>query len=648
MLWEPSEEAKANANITRFMRWLADTRRLRFDDYHQLWRWSVSDLDGFWSAIWHFFEVKAHSPYSSVLAERRMPGAKWFPGAKLNYAEHALSRRDAHPALVSQSEGRPLASMTYGELHDAVASVAEGLRSRGVRGGDRVVAYMPSIPESVVAFLATASLGAIWSSCSPEFGTRTVLERFRQIGPAVLFAVDGYRYGGRDYPRLDEVAEIQRNLPTLRHTVIVPYLEQRADARVLPGAISWSELRSSFSGELVFEPVPFEHPLWVLYSSGTTGLPKPIVHGHGGILLEHMKTLSLHMDVTEDDRFFWYTTTGWMMWNLLMGGLLLGATVLLYDGDAGYPDMDTLWRFADETRMTYFGASAAYVQACMKAGVRPSHEFDLLRLRGVGSTGAPLIPEASRWIYENVGNVHLGSYSGGTDMCTGFVGPCPLLPVRAGEIQCRCLGNSVKAYDQRGRSLVDEVGELVITQPAPSMPLHLWGDSDGSRYRESYFDMFPGVWRHGDWIKVTSRGSCVISGRSDSTLNRAGVRMGTSEFYRVVEEMDDVLDSLIVQSASVGEDRLLLFLVPAEGVTLDDVLRDRIRTKLRRELSPRHTPDEIYAIQEVPRTLNGKKLEVPVRRILAGTPPEEAVSEGALSNPDALRFFIELARDVVA
>lgn len=644
VLWEPSEEVKSNANITKFMRWLDDNRRLRFDDYNHLWHWSVSDLDGFWSAVWSFFGVMGHSPYSKVLENRRMPGAKWFTGTKLNYAEHALNRRDGHPALVSQSESGQFRSITYGELYDEVASVAQGLRSRGVCKGDRVVAYMPNIPETVIAFLATVSIGAIWSSCSPEFGTRTVLERFRQIHPVALFTVDGYRYGGQDYLRVDQVAKIRRGLPSLRHVVVLPNLQQRMSPSLLPGAITWDELHSS-ARELPFEPVPFEHPLWVLYTSGTTGLPKPIVHGHGGILLEHMKTLSLHMDITQGDRFFWYTTTGWMMWNLLIGGMLLGATVLLYDGNPNYPETDALWRFSEDVGMTYFGVSAAYIQNCMRAGLKPIREFDL-RLKGVGSTGAPLTPSAFRWVYENIGSeVHLGSYSGGTDLCTGFVGPCPLLPVRAGEIQCRCLGNSVEAYDQAGNSVIGEVGELVITQPAPSMPLYLWGDDDGGRYQESYFNVFPGIWRHGDWIKITERESCVITGRSDSTLNRAGVRMGTSEFYIVVEEMDEVLDSLVVQSIEGGKDQLLLFLVTAEGVTLDDSLRERVTSKLRRELSPRHIPDLIYAIQEVPRTLNDKKVEVPVRSILSGARLEDAVSEGALRNPEALRFFVKLASD---
>jgi acetoacetyl-CoA synthetase len=645
ILWEPSSDRVSKANITRYLGWLNETRGLKFDGYHDLWRWSVTDLEGFWASIWEYFQLVAHRPYTRVLSDREMPGARWFSGAELNYAEHALRRRDDHLAVQFQSEIRPLTGVTYRQLYEEVTSAAAGLRRLGVRRGDRVVAYMPNIPETLVAFLATASIGAIWAACSPEFGTRSVVERFQQIEPTALLAVDGYRYGGRDYPRMEDVAEIQRHLPTLRRTVVVPYLAERPALDGLTDAITWRELGRGGEGQLTFEPVPFDHPLWVLYSSGTTGLPKPIVQGHGGILLEHSKVLSLHLDLTEDDRFFWFTTTGWMMWNLLIGGLLLGSTVLIYDGDPAYPDMGTLWRYAQESGATYFGVSAPYIQACMKAGVNPGREFNLAGLRGFGSTGAPLSPDGFRWVYENVPpDVLLGSFSGGTDMCTGFLGPCPLLPVYAGEIQCRCLGAQVEAYDHRGRSVVDQVGELVITEPLPSMPLFFWNDDGDRRYRESYFETFPGVWRHGDWIEVTSRGTCMIYGRSDSTLNRGGVRMGTSEFYQVVEEMDEVTDSIVVDTGRAGaEGRLLLFVVTREGFRLDDALRGRIRDRLRRELSPRHVPDEMHAIPEVPRTLNGKKLEVPVKRILMGTPPDRAISRDAMSNPDCLQLFIELA-----
>ena len=644
LLWEPSEERVEKANITRFIGWLKSARGLDFGTYDDLWHWSVDDLEGFWSAVWHFFDIKAHRPPTGVLADRGMPGARWFPGARLNYAEHALRRRDYHPAIMFKSELQPLTVVTYRRLYWEVAAVAAGLRRLGVGRGDRVVAYMPNIPETLFAFLATASIGAVWSACSPEFGIQSVVDRFQQIGPKILLAVDGYRYGGRDFSRIAQVAEIQRHLPTLTQTVVVPYLGRDPQLDGLADAISWEDLRLE-DVELSFGSVPFDHPLWVLYSSGTTGLPKPIVQGHGGILLEHLKVLSLHIDLSDDDRFFWFTTSGWMMWNLLISGLLLGSTVLLYDGDPGYPDLGTPWRFAEETGATYFGTSAPFIQACMNAGIRPREELDLSALKGVGSTGAPLPPEGFGWVYDNVNpDLLLGSFSGGTDLCTGFLGPCPLLPVRAGEIQCRCLGARVEAYDPAGRSLVDEVGELVITEPLPSMPLHLWGDPDGRRYRKSYLDTFPGVWRHGDWIKINRRGACVIYGRSDSTLNRGGVRMGTSEFYRVLEQMPEVLDSLVVDTGQSGaEGRLLLFLVLREGAELDDPLRGRIRDKLRNDLSPRHVPDQMYAIPEVPRTLNAKRLEVPVKRVLTGTPVEVAISRDAMSNPESFQFFVDLA-----
>jgi acetoacetyl-CoA synthetase len=513
------------------------------------------------------------------------------------------------------------------------------------------------VPETVIAFLATASIGAIWSSCAPEFGVSSVVDRFQQIEPKVLLAVEGYRYGGRWHDRRAEVAAIRSQLPTLRAVVLVPAPGQDALAGVEPSGgartMTWASLLEAAASNgperprLTFEPVPFDHPLWVLYSSGTTGLPKPIVQGHGGIVLEHLKSLGLHLDLGPDDRFFWFTTTGWMMWNFLVGGLLVGSTVLLYDGSPAQPDMGALWRFAEAAGMSYFGTSAAYVQACMKAEVEPSEVARLGALHSIGSTGSPLPPEGFTWLYQHVGrDILVGSVSGGTDVCTAFVESCPLLPVYAGEIQCRGLGAKVEAFDQQGRSVTGEVGELVITEPLPSMPLRFWNDPDGSRYHDSYFSTWPGVWRHGDWVEITSRGSVVITGRSDSTLNRGGVRMGTSEFYRVVEGLDQVTDSLVVDvSEPGGEGRLLLFLVLRPGLELDEELRQLVRDTVRRELSPRHVPDEIHAIAEVPRTLSGKKLEVPVKRVLAGVPLEKAVSEGALANPEAIHAVVKLASD---
>jgi acetoacetyl-CoA synthetase len=644
LLWEPTEGDRARANVTRYMDWLKAAKGLSFASYADLWRWSVTDLETFWATILEFFQVIGRQRGSPVLADPRIMGARWCPGMELNYAEHALRRRDAHPAVIFRSEGRSLGILTFGDLSRQTAVVASALREMGVRRGDRVAAYMPNIPETLIAFLATASLGAIWSSCPPEFGTRSVLDRFRQIEPRALFAVDGYRYNGQVYDRLAAVAEIQANLPDLEATVIVPHLAAAPPAGG-PGVRMWPALFSkTVEPSLAFERVPFNHPLWILYSSGTTGLPKAIVQGHGGILLEHLKAISLHLDLGPGDRFFWYTTTGWMMWNFLISGLLLGTTIILYDGSPSYPSLRVLWQLAEEAEMTYFGTSAPFLAACGKAGCAPGKEHDLGRLRGLGSTGAPLAPEGFGWVYDHVKEeMLLGSVSGGTDLCTAFVLSCPLLPVRAGEIQCRGLGAKVEAFDATGRPVMDEVGELVITEPLPSMPVSFWNDPDGRRYRESYFETFPGVWRHGDWVKITSRGSCVIYGRSDATINRAGVRMGTSEFYRVVEDVPEVLDSLAVDTGQLGsEGQLLLFVVLREGQTLDEQLKARIKSRMRTDLSPRHVPDEIYAIPEIPRTLNGKKVEVPVKRILAGTPAAQAVSADAMSNPDALRFFVDL------
>lgn len=647
LLWQPSELVKSKTNISRYIAWLNETRGLIFESYQSLWAWSVTDLEGFWSSIWDFFEIKAHRGYTEVLQSRKMPGANWFVGAHLNYAEHALSRRDDHPAVIFQSESSKQKVITYRELYRQVAAVAAGLRDLGVKKGDRVVAVLPNIPENLVAFLATVSIGAIWSSCAPEFGTHSVVERFQQIEPTVLLTVDGYQYGGRIYSRIEALDQIQRELPTLKHTILVSCLPNTLGATQVPNTICWDDIFLDVE-DIHFEAVPFDHPLWVLYSSGTTGLPKAIVHGHGGILLEHFKSLSLHLDLTPQDRFFWYTTTGWMMWNFVIGGLLLGSTVLLYDGNAAYPDINVLWQFAEQTAMTYFGISAPYIQACMRADIKPGKQFNLGHLRGMGSTGAPLSPEGFAWVYNNVKQeILLGSVSGGTDVCTPFVGSCPLLPVNAGEIQCLQLGALVEAYDDNGNPLTDEVGELVLTEPMPSMPIFLWNDSDGARYTESYFQPFPGVWRHGDWIKITSRASCVVYGRSDSTLNRGGVRMGTSEFYRVVEEIPEVIDSLVVDTGSLGrEGPLILFVTLDDASQLNESLINSIKGKLRADLSPRHVPDELYVIPDIPKTINGKKLEVPVKRILMGMPVNQAVSKDAMSNPEVLQVFEAFVKDI--
>ena len=647
LLWEPSEEFKENANVSRYMEWLEKEKGLSFDDYGELWEWSVTELEEFWSSIWEYSDVRASKPYMRVLSGREMPGAKWFEGAELNYAEHVFrNAKEDEPAVLHQSELRQLSETSWRELEDKVGALAEGLKGLGVERGDRVVAYLPNVPEALIAFLACASLGAVWSSCSPDFGVGSVVDRFAQIEPKVLLAVDGYRYGGKDFDRTEVAARLQEEIPALEKTVVLPYLNEEPDTSALENVVFWDELLSGNEGaELAFEQVPFDHPLWVLYSSGTTGLPKAIVQGHGGILLEHLKKIHLHIDLQPEDRFFWFTTTGWMMWNLLVSGLLVGSTILTYDGNPGYPDMNALWEFAQETAMTCFGTSAGYLTSCMKAGIEPGRNFDLSALKSIGSTGSPLPPEGFDWIYENVKrDLWLFSTSGGTDLCTAFVGGVPLLPVRSGELQARSLGAKVEAYDEEGNSLVDEVGELVITEPMPSMPLYLWNDPESERLRESYFDKYPGVWRHGDWIKIKPEGSAVIYGRSDSTINRGGVRMGTSEIYRAVDTVEEIRDSLVIDiHRQNGEAYMPLFVVLEEGAELDEDLVGKIKKSIRETTSPRHVPDEIQAVPDVPRTLNGKKLEVPVKKILAGTPPEEAVSKDSLSNPDSLDTFVELA-----
>ena len=645
VLWRPPDDVRTTTRIGNYLGWLERRRGLTFDRYDSLWRWSVDDLEAFWSSVQEYFDVRLRAPWERVLAHPQMPGTRWFPGALVNYAEHALTHGGSGPAVISHSQTRAPVTLTFQELRDAVGRARAGLERLGVGRGDRVAAYLPTIAETVVAFLAAASLGAVWSSCAPEFGVRSVVDRLQQIDPVVLLTVDGYRYGTSAVDRRDEVAAIRTALPSLRACVAIPYLDDRP--RRIPDAVSWDELLGQ-PGRLDFEPVPFDHPLYILYSSGTTGLPKPIVHGHGGILLEHLKSLALHADLGPRDRFFWFTTTGWMMWNFLTSGLLVGSTIVCFDGNPGHPDLGALWQLAGDLGITYFGTSAPFLMACRKAGLRPRDLAELSALRTVGSTGAPLPGEGFRWVYDAVGEaLLLSSISGGTDVCTAFVGGCPMVPVREGEISCRYLGARVEAFDPQGRSLVGSQGELVITAPMPSMPVGFWRDDDGSRYRAAYFDSFPGVWRHGDWITIEPDGACVITGRSDSTLNRGGVRIGTAEFYSVVEAMPEVADSLVVHldsddSNASGE--LLLFVVPAPGVVVDAELQRRIASALRRELSPRHVPDRIVAVAAVPRTLSGKKLEVPVKRILSGVTPEQAASRDALADPAALDSFVEFAR----
>jgi acetoacetyl-CoA synthetase len=673
-LWEPSPEDRERAAMTRFMRWAGERHACDFADYDELRRWSLRELETFWEDIWEFCGVRASRPYERALSSRTMPGARWFAGSELNYAENMLLRDRApqEVAVLHASELRPLQELTWGELSAQVAAVAGGLRTLGVGRGDRVVAYMPNIPETLIAFLAVASLGAVWSSAAPEFGARSVIDRFAQIEPKVLLAVDGYRHGGKDYERTHVLEGILAELPTVKHTVLLPYLTPDIDTAPAswPGAITWEELRErGKDSELVFEQVPFEHPLWVLYSSGTTGLPKAIVHGHGGILLEQLKKSHLHLDLRREDRMFWFTTTGWMMWNFLIGCLFTEAAIVLYDGSPAHPELigvpegpgspasrrlrhplGVLWNLAERARITCLGTSAGFLSTCHKQGLRVNREHDLSSLRSIGSTGSPLAPEAFEWVYAHVkGDVWLFSTSGGTDVCTAFVGGCPLLPVHMGELQCRALGCALESWDEEGNSLLDEVGELVLTEPLPSMPLYFWGDESGEehigeRYRESYFSMYPGIWRHGDWIRITPRGGAVIYGRSDATINRQGVRMGTSEIYRAAGAVEEVVDALVVDIPRSEEELwMVLFVVLREGVELDEQLKAKIARRIREDCSPRHVPNEVMQIADVPRTLSGKVLEVPVKRILMGTPVAEAASVESLANPRALDYFVELA-----
>jgi acetoacetyl-CoA synthetase len=644
ILWEPPADLRQSTEIGRFMEFAERRNGLSLAGYEDLWRWSVQDLEGFWGAIWEFFELRSHADFERVLASREMPGAAWFPGARLNYAEHLVGRtEDAdRVAVVAQSQTRPEMELTFGELREQVARARTGLQRLGVGPGDRVVAYLPNIPETLVAFIATASLGAIWAACAPEFGARSVIDRFAQIEPKVMLTVGGYGFRDRYVSRLAEVEAIRGRLTTLEHVVAVPYGEA-----AVADAVLWSELLS-VDGPLEFEPVAFDHPLYVLFSSGTTGLPKAIVHGHGGQLVEHHKNQGLGWDLKPGARLQWFSTTAWMMWNALVSALLLRASIVMLDGDPAWPDLGEQWRLAERNRPTVMGVSPPYLMACRKAGLNLRDDFDLSSIRVLCTAGSPLPAEGYRWVYEQLGpDVCLVNGSGGTDVCTGIVSGCPGAPVYEGEISCASLAVDAKAFDEDGSQVVGELGELVITSPMPSMPVALWGDEDGERYRASYFDRYPGVWRQGDWIKFTPRGSCVLTGRSDATLNRGGVRLGTGEFYSVVEEFPELADALVVhlEDDGGGMGELLLFVVGSPGATVDDELLGRVRTALRTELSPRHVPDQIIAVRAIPRTLTGKKLEAPVKRLLRGEAAEKVASRDSLADPGALDAFVALAAE---
>jgi acetoacetyl-CoA synthetase len=646
VLWTPPDDVLTTSQLGRYLSWLTENKNLHHTSYRELWDWSVSDLEGFWESIWQFFAVRAHAPYERVLSSREMPGARWFEGSQLNYAEHALGiTEDINRLAVSaHSQTRAPIELTFGDLREQAARARAGLERLGVGPGDRVVAYLPNIPETLIAFLATASLGAIWATCAPEFGPRSVIARFGIVEPKVLLTVAGYRYGERMIDRRADAAAIRAALPTLEHVIHVPYGSGEDDA--IPDATEWDDLLAE-SAASSFAAVPFAHPLCILFSSGTTGLPKAIIHSHGGLTVEHLKNHGLSWDLGPQDRLMWFSTTAWMMWNALVSSLLLRSSIVMIDGHPAYPGIEYQWELAARTQATMMGLSPAFLMSCRKAGLEPAKQFDLSHLREIGAAGSPLPAEGFDWIYEQLGpDVLLNCGSGGTDVCTGMVQGSPLQPVYRGEMSGACLGVDAAAFDLDGNPVIGELGELVIRSPMPSMPVGFWNDPGDRRYRSAYFEYYPGVWRHGDWILFTERGSCVITGRSDATLNRGGVRLGTGELYAVIEEMAEILDSLIVhlEDPEGGPGELMLFVVLARGVEMTDALRARIATDLRKALSPRHVPDAIEAVPAIPRTFTAKKLELPVKRILLGAKPEDVASRDALAQPEALDAFVEIAQ----
>lgn len=646
LLWQPSEAFIQQSNLAQFKSWLKIHKDLSFQNYEELWQWSVDYIEDFWECIWQYFEIIHHSPYQKVISNGRMPDVRWFEGATLNYAEHIFRHKSDHqPALVFASEKVKRVEINWAELEQKVLSIRNYLVQKGIRKGDCVAAYLPNIPEAIIAFLAVNSLGAIWTCCSPDFGVNTVIERFTQVSPKLLFAVDGYQYNHKPFARLKEVQALQNQIPSIQETVFLSYLNTSTDIP-FPKTISWESVLKEYTSEeaLSFTPVPFNHPIWVLYSSGTTGKPKAITHSHGGILLEHHKYMAFHNDVKKGENFFWFSTTGWMMWNFLMSSMLAGATPVLFDGNPGSPDLNTLWKLAEQLPIHHFGTSAPYLVACRKRGIEPM-QFNLTALRSLSSTGAPLPPEAFDWVYDKVAkDIWLCSMSGGTDVCTAFVGGCPSEPVYQGAIQCRALGCALQAYDEEGKPILGSLGEMVIEQPMPSMPIYFWNDPNNERYTASYFENYPGKWRHGDWIKIFENGSLIIQGRSDATLNRKGIRIGTAEIYNVLEGIPALKDSMILNlEKSGGDDIMPLFVVLQDDLILDENLDKLIRKTLKEQCSPRHVPDVIITIPDIPYTLSGKKMEVPVKKILLGMSSEKSMNKDATRNPEALEFFINYA-----
>ncbi|MFV1883996.1 MAG: acetoacetate--CoA ligase [Balneola sp.] len=642
ILWSPSKEFINNSNLEHYQQWLRKKKGLSFNNYHELWDWSCVNIEDFWESLWEYFGIISHSEYNQVLSSHSMPGAKWFEGATLNYAEHIFRRKpDDSPALIFTNEDKETGTLSWVGLEQYVASAREFLKRKGVSKGDTVAAYLPNTPEAIISFLAVNSLGAIWSCCSPDFGSKTVIDRFELIQPKVFIACDGYTYGGKETSRIDEVERISSAISSIEHVIFICSLDPSSE---LAGATLWADVISDSEAKIAFEPVDFNHPIWVLYSSGTTGKPKAITHSHGGVLLEHLKYMHFHNDVKPGENFFWFTTTGWMMWNFLQASLLAGATPVLFDGSPGYPDLNALWKLSEELPIHHFGTSAPYLVACMKKGLTPGTDFNLSQLRSIGSTGAPLPPEAFDWVYENISkDVWLCSMSGGTDVCTAFVGGVPSEPVFRGKIQGRALGCSLFGFDDEGNEVYDSLGEMVITEPMPPMPIYFWGDENHERYRSSYFEKFPGQWCHGDWIQLSKNGQLTIQGRSDATLNRKGIRIGTAEIYAVLDRITGINDSLIVNlEKEDGSDLMPLFVVLANGVDFESI-STTINQKLRDECSPRHVPDIIKPVEDIPYTLSGKKMEVPVKKALMGMDVSKSMNKDASRNPEAMDMFITLA-----